>query len=246
MVAHWQSIWSQPNRSLRNPQREIGLDDLLHAGGWTSGAGGSVTPDAWREYAFRVGQQLGVASGSSVFEIGVGAGALLYAMTEVWDLEISGIDYSRPLLSLASEALPKGRFELADVAVSPLPNAVTVGISSADIVLVNSVLAYLPSLGAVERLLEALLSGNARCGVLDVPDLRFKEEAESDRARNLPPGEYASKWISQGLTHLYIDPGWLQELAAANGFTCKVEVQHIAGFRQSRHHFNAFLFPMPS
>jgi len=243
MSTSWQSIWSRPERSVLTHGKELTLADLLDAGGWTSGAGGAVTPDAWREYAVGVGEQLGMRSGDKVFEVGCGAGALLYAMAEVWDLEVRGVDYSEPLLAMASHALPDGRFEFADVAASPLSEAIRLHASNADIVLVNSVLAYLPGLDTVDSLLSALVSGTAKCAILDVPNLHLRQEAERDRAGHLRTGDYETKYIAEGLTHLYIDPAWIQALALKNDFTCYIKEQHISGFRQSRFHFNAYLFP---
>jgi trans-aconitate methyltransferase len=217
------------------------LEDLLDAGGWTTGAGGTVSVEAWDRYVVSVGKRLGVMDGHRVFEVGCGAGAFLYSMSRLWDLEVVGVDYSEASLAMARNAIPTGRFEYADISENDLPAIVHEVANECDTIIVNSVIAYLPSIDVVERLLNVLLSGSASCALLDIPNEEFRTEAEQERAAHLPPGEYKRNYLEAGLSHLYVSPAWLEAAVNSSLYEARIETQDIPGFRQSRYHFNAFL-----
>jgi hypothetical protein len=115
------------------------------------------------------------------------------------------------------------------------------GLSQCDITLLNSVVAYLPDLGSVERLLELFGRTAERIAILDIPDARLMLEREAGRVASMPRGDYRRRYLDAGLKHLYIDVEWFTEKAMANGFEVRISPQNIPGFRQSAYHFNAYL-----
>lgn len=156
-------------------------------------------------------------------------------------LRVSGVDVAPSLISLARRAVPEGRFEVADAAENPVPSSISAGVESSDVTVVNGVLAYLPDIAVVERLIGVLRKAPGRVALLDVPDARLRTQRESARRSLLPPGEYESRYAGAGLRHLYIDPEWLTDEAGKAGLIVDIVPQNIAGFGQSAFHFNAFL-----
>jgi len=84
----WQQIWEK--RTLQ-PQHAITLDTLIALDGFDSGAG-KINPADWQEYTRRISDKLGLKSGDSVFEVGCGAGAFLYALRQQHGLTVGGLE----------------------------------------------------------------------------------------------------------------------------------------------------------
>ncbi len=106
----WRQLWNKRGLSEKS---EYALEDLIAFDGFDSGAG-KVDAKDWRAYAGLIVEKLGIKEGNSIFEVGCGAGALLYAIKEYLDISISGIDYSESLINVAKVALPEGDFKVAE------------------------------------------------------------------------------------------------------------------------------------
>ena len=86
MGNNWKEIWNRRN-SIKNTN--LDLSDLIALDGFDAGAG-KIEIEDWREYVHRVSQKLNLQAGNSVFEVGCGAGAFLYALTEQIELKVGG------------------------------------------------------------------------------------------------------------------------------------------------------------
>jgi SAM-dependent methyltransferase len=75
-------------------------------------AEGATAPDpepAWRAFVEHVAESLDVGPGTSVWDVGCGAGAFLYPFWENGYV-VGGVDASAEQVALATEAMPQGQF----------------------------------------------------------------------------------------------------------------------------------------
>jgi cyclopropane fatty-acyl-phospholipid synthase-like methyltransferase len=89
------------------------LEELMAAGG-PGLAAGRVSEDAWRDFVERIVETLDVGPGTSVFDVGCGAGAFLFPLAENGYL-VGGIEPSPLLLTRARQAMPEGRWQVGHV-----------------------------------------------------------------------------------------------------------------------------------
>ena len=77
-MSNWKEIW---NRRTSNGEG-VDLDALIKLDGFDTGAGRIDVAD-WRTYVEHIAEKLGIRNGETVFEVGCGAGAFLYALREL-------------------------------------------------------------------------------------------------------------------------------------------------------------------
>lgn len=191
----WQNIWEK--RSLQ-PQHAITLDTLIALDGFDSGAGKIALPD-WQEYTRRISEKLGMQSGDSVFEVGCGAGAFLYALRQQYPLKVGGLDYAAGLIEAAQQAMPDGDFcaqSAQTMAIDP----------QYDFVIANSVFHYFDEAMAAEVFHAMWQKAKVGVAILDIPHAATKEECERARRDALSEAEYEEKY--RGLHHTYYSPDW--------------------------------------
>lgn len=191
----WQHIWGK--RSLQ-PQHAITLDTLIALDGFDSGAGKIALPD-WQEYTRRISEKLGMQPGNSVFEVGCGAGAFLYALRQQYPLDVGGLDYATGLVEAAQQAMPDGDFKAQSaqtMATAP----------QYDFVIANSVFHYFDEAMAAEVFQAMWQKANIGVAVLDIPHAATKEACERARRDALTEAEYEEKY--RGLHHTYFSPDW--------------------------------------
>lgn len=191
----WQNIWEK--RSLQ-PQHAITLDTLIALDGFDSGAGKIALPD-WQEYTRRISEKLGMQSGDSVFEVGCGAGAFLYALRQQYPLKVGGLDYAAGLIEAAQQAMPDGDFtaqSAQSMAIDP----------QYDFVIANSVFHYFDEAMAAEVFHAMWQKAKVGVAILDIPHAATKEECERARRDALSEAEYEEKY--RGLHHTYYNPDW--------------------------------------
>jgi len=201
----WVDIWS-----LRSVRATSGTDiaDLLVADGYDTPFA-RVQADAWIDYVTRWAKRLKVRGGTSVYEIGCGAGAFLAPLQKI-GAKVGGCDLSRELINLACHALPNADLAVAEgSAVSDQPHY--------DVVLSNTVFPYFPSLEYARRVIEHMVSKSRVCvAVLDVPDSDLYEEELARRAQ-LYGGNSAYQGRYDGLQHLVFSRDWFTETFAHLG-----------------------------
>ena len=227
-MADWQSIWEA--RKL-DPTLDSTLQKLLAADGLDTGFG-SVTEQAWREYVDRVARTLGIEAGHSIFEVGCGAGAFLYALQRAGGV-LAGIDASAKQIGFIREAIPEGQWTVQEAAQLNVEDP-------ADFVIASAVFLYFPSLHyAAEVLRRMVLKARTGIAVLDIPDASKQQAALAFRQGSLGPAEYAERY--EGLQHLSMDKEWLEALLPELGLTrWKIEDQAIEGYGNAPYRFNLF------
>ncbi len=224
MSSKWSEIWQQ--RILAEKQSDINLIDLLRLNGWDSGAG-YLNSNDWIQFTKSIAQQIGLQDGMSIFEVGCGGGAFLYPLANSFDIEIGGLDYAPNLVATAKLALPKGQFSTGDAcSLDAAPQY--------DFVLAHSLFQYLDP-DAARRVLRSMLS-KARSAiiVLDVPNLKTRDEAEAVRRGVLGEDEYNLKYT--GLEHTYYEREWIEEQCKSS---CTIEPLDavVANYAQSKFRF---------
>lgn len=223
----WQQIWEA--RRI-DPSRPSVLAQLLAADGMDTGFG-SVGEQAWSRYVLDTARTIGIEPGSTVFEVGCGAGAWLYELDRL-GCQIAGLDGSATLMGYAREHLPRGRWTAGDAAsLSPEPRY--------DFVVSSGVFLYFTSLEYAQKVL-ALMHAKARRGllILDVPDLARRDAALAERMR-ISGADYHQRY--NGLDHLYYPREWFHMRLAELGVPhVEIRDQAIDGYINSRFRFNVF------
>ena len=223
MTNAWQKIWN--GRSA--PEGSLDLDALIRLDGFDSGVG-RIEAEDWRTFAAAIGRKLALADGASVYEVGCGSGAFLYALRECHALSVGGLDYSRTLIEVARHVMGDGDFLLAEAAALSVAPAY-------DHVIAHGVFHYFDEAYA-ERVLDRMVAKARRTvAVLEIPDARTMQESEATRAAGLTQDEYEKKYA--GLAHTHYERSWFEQQAAARGLTVEI----FDGFVPN-HVLNAFRF----
>jgi trans-aconitate methyltransferase len=207
------------------------LAQLLAADGFDQPFG-RIGDEAWREHVRRTAAKIGIVPGSSVFDVGCGAGAYLFELYRQ-GCTVAGLDASHALIRCAREVMPRGTFIQADAAELDVREPF-------DFVVANSSFHYFPSLGYAMEVLD-LMVRKARRGVmvLDVPDLARRAEAIEIRRRMAGDEAHARKY--DGLEHLYFDRSWFQAALADLGVTSvQIADQQLDGYANAAHRYNVF------
>lgn len=226
-MQNWHAIWNR-----RHTEQQVdSLQALIELDGFDSGAGRIQAAD-WRTYAKTIAERLELGGGQSVYEVGCGAGAFLYALREQ-GMRVGGLDYAAGLVEHAVNAMPEGDFSHGEAATLETSFVY-------DVVLANSVFHYFPDLVYAEEVLQRMLDKAGRAiAVLEVPDLATREESEKVRRDILSPAEYEERY--RGLEHLYYAREWFQEQAIRRGYRCESFDQCVPNYAQSDYRFNCLI-----
>jgi SAM-dependent methyltransferase len=227
----WEAVWE---RRTLEPTRGSTLQQLMAADGLDT-AFGETSESAWRDFVTRRAATLGARAGTSVFEVGCGAGAFLFVLAEL-GCRVAGLDRSATLIDFARRALPDGRFDVAEAtALEPEPKA--------DVVLSCGVFLYFPTLHYAEQAIAAMAArASGAVAILDLPDESLRAAALAQRIE-LAGGRAAYNARYAGLEHLHFSREWVAQALAAAGLTAiQITDQDVVGYRNGAHRFNAWGF----
>jgi len=225
----WDALWK---RRAIPPSEGSTLADLIAADGWTS-AFARWSEASWSANVRHLATTLGLTPGTSVFEVGCGAGAFLYELERL-GCTVGGVDLSPALVTKAAEAIPSGHFEVSEAAALQVKPQV-------DAVISFGVFLYFSSLAYAAQVLDRMVEKARRVvAVLDVPDLAAREEDLAYRHK-LAGGETAYAARYAGLDHRYYDRAWLADELRARGLVnVRVEDPAIDGYGDPPFRFNAW------
>ncbi len=227
-LAAWQVVWNkqQPDAGTASV-----LDRLIAVDGFRSVFGG-MTSDTWTRYLETVAAKLAIEPGDSIFEVGCGAGALLYPFF-LKQHPVSGVDYAGSLVSIAREVMPGARILENEAIQMPADEQV-------DYVVSNSVFQYFPDLEYTATVLKKMSRIAAKgIGVLDVPDAVKMADAINYRRGKMGVEEYERNY--KNLDHLYFDRSWFTRMLADDEFDVLIEDQAIPGYGNNEFRFNVFI-----
>jgi len=225
---NWKEIW---NRRSFSADEKLSLDALIKLDGFDSGAG-RITADDWQTYADIISAKLNIKNGDSVYELGCGAGAFLFALRERLSLKVGGLDYSSALIDAANHAMPDGDFMATEAKLLDIEPAY-------DFVISNSVFHYFSEDYAATVLARMVEKAKTAVAIMEIPDLKTKSESETLRRDLLSQEEYEKKYA--GLEHTYYDRDWFKAQAAVLGCSCETFDGCVPGYAQNRFRFGAII-----
>ncbi|HIZ34295.1 MAG TPA: class I SAM-dependent methyltransferase [Candidatus Ruania gallistercoris] len=214
MSQTWQQIWSAKGAAVA-PQHapDSGtLERLMDLGGYTSPTAAGALSAYERHFRY-VRESLSIGTGDSVYEVGCGAGALLYWL-HTHCRQVGGADFAEPLVQHARAALP---------AADDLVHADADRIETTpryDVVLSNGVFLYFASAEYARRVTERMITKATRAiGIFDVNDADRREEAlEVRRAAQRERGlDYS------GLEQLFLPRELFTSIADRHGLECRID-----------------------
>jgi SAM-dependent methyltransferase len=224
----WADVW---NARTLDPSKGTLLAQLMAADGLDTGYG-SVGEQSWRAFVRRTARRLHLARGSSVYEVGCGAGAFLLDLYEQ-GIHVAGVDRSPALIGFARHAMPGGEFEIGSADAFVVSRTVDAMVSC-------GVFLYFPSLAYASGVIDRLVAGShGRIAILDIPDLARRDAALAHRRGTLGSDEYARRYA--GLDHCFYAKEWMREQLAGRGLAdVSIEDQQIEGYANAAFRFNAF------
>lgn len=228
MVDKWHEIWNKRNLAT---QSEIALIDLLALDGFDSGAGKIDLID-WKEYSLKIAQKLQLKKADTLYEVGCGSGALLYALRECVDITVGGNDYSTGLIKTAKLVFLDSDIqclEARDIGSNP----------KYDFVISNSVFQYFEIEYAKTVLLKMIDKANKAVFILDIPDIKTKALSEKYRQDVLPLEEYKVKY--EGLHHTYYNRDWFGEVAKCVGWKLEFIDGFVPNYPQNEFRFGCLI-----
>lgn len=232
---NWKDIWS--SRSAGYVETGDGsMTDLLRLDGFDSGMG-HINPESWFEYVRRTCETIGLAAADEFLEVGCGAGAFMHALHPSPEKQ-TGVDYSASQIKVAKKFKSEQMkfLEIDAIDIDALEG-------NFDVVLVNSVIQYFPSM---EHGLEflgkvvAVLKDDGRGCVLDINDLDKKDEF-TRRRYNEHGGKKKYLESYKGLEHAFYSRSQILETLERLGVgSVRIEDQFIRDCRVSEFRFNVF------
>lgn len=225
---NWKDIWA---RRTHVAEETLDLAALIKLDGFDTGAGRIEAAD-WQTYAGIIAKKLSLKNGDSVYELGCGAGAFLFALRQLYTLKVGGLDYSSALIEAASRAMPDGDF-IADEAKS-VETA-----TQYDYVISNSVFHYFSHVYAAEVIASMIKKSKIAVAIMEIPDIQTKQEAETLRRDKLTVEAYEKKYA--GLEHTYYARDWFTKQAALHGCTCEVFDGCVPNYAQNQFRFGVLI-----
>lgn len=227
MTNNWLHIWQ--SRQIEAPSLPT-LALLLALDGF-DGFGG-IEESAWLAYADRIANELLIQPGDTIFEVGCGAGAFLYA----WHMRghhVGGIDYAANMVKIARQVLPGADISENEAThLDPAPHF--------DVVMAQSVFFYFPDLDHAAVVLEKMIrKAYHAIAILDVPDLARKDQSLAFRRGQLGADDYTFKYA--GLDHLYFDREWFKKVLRGMDLEIRTKDQNIPGYGHNPYRFNVFI-----
>jgi len=229
----WRDVWNDRRLDL---SRGSTLTQLMAADGLDT-ALGSVGEAAWRAFVRAMAAKLHLGPGSTVFEVGCGAGAFLYEL-DAMGCRVGGLDQSAALIDYACAAIPRGQFTVAEASDVD-------AIQPADVVVSCGVFLYFPSPAYARTVIEGMaVKARRAVAILDLADEARRAETIAFRRKALGEGAYDQRY--QGLEHLFFSRDWMAEaLSRCDLGNIQLADQAIAGYPNGAFRFNAFGFKTP-
>lgn len=230
---NWKQIWEKRdlNSIDTTSSQDIILGKLIKTDGFDRGSG-NIEIDSWKRYVNQLSSIMKLNESDSLFEVGCGAGAFLYQFF-LKGHQVGGIDFSDSLIKNAQSIMTGMNFNVGEAKNLDC-------IEKYDFVVANSVFFYFPNYEyAKEVLIRMIDKSKKKVLIMNIPDLKLKEECENIRKSALPPGEYEKKY--EGLKHLYFDKEWFCKLAKTKNLKIEIFEQNITNYGNNKFRYNCIL-----
>lgn len=229
----WHDVWQakgEANPVIDRRSADV-LDRLMEMNGYFSPTSTTALSDHEVQLRYVV-DALAVRPTDSVYEVGCGAGALLYWLSDKCGT-VGGCDFAGSLLKQARAALPDDA-ELDECEANSID-----AFPRYDVVVSNGVFIYFPDEAYARRTLDLMIAKARRAiGVLDVNDAALRDESEAvRRARQAGrPERY------DGLNQLYLGTGFFEDAADRHGLRCHIERSTTPHSDNARFRYHVSLF----
>jgi cyclopropane fatty-acyl-phospholipid synthase-like methyltransferase len=229
---NWHRVWQAKgaSRPVAGPSRGL-LGTLMELDGYHSPTSSPALEDHEVQFRYIV-DTLRIGPGDSVYEVGCGAGALLYWLRSRC-AAVGGSDFAASQVAHARVALPDStdlwHCEASDIEPEP----------RYDVVVSNGVFIYFDSEAyAYEVLLRMIAKARRAIGVLDVNDAARRAEFEAERRAR----QRGRSTDYTGLTQLYLRREFFEEVAAARGLRCVIEDSATPNSVNARYRYHVAMF----
>ena len=243
--AHWQTIWDETYKQTEaEPARQAAapVDPTFNIIGWNSSYTGEPIPEAeMREWVDRTTERILALKPRRVLEIGCGTGMFLFRVAPHCE-QYCGVDFSAAALRQIEQHLPSRGLSQVTLRQRAADDFSGVEPGSVDLIVINSVVQYFPSIDYLVRVLEqaaAALSPGGAVFVGDVRSLPLLEAFHTALELHQAPEALGRAEIQQRVkkrlaqeSELVIDPAFFQAFVAHVPELDGVEIQ----LKRGRHH----------
>ncbi len=221
---NWKSIWN--NRKVEASGSILGR--LLTADGYDTAFGKTDEKNFLSNIPI-ITKQLSLEKNESLFEVGCGAGAVLYPFYKE-GYEVAGLDYSKPLIETAKSVMPGMDFDISDADL--LDEKIRF-----DIVFSFGVFIYFKDYEYAETVLRKMIGkAKKRVGIFDISDFELKARAEKLRRDEMGDEEYEKRY--KGLGHLYYPRSFFQRIAQELNCNINIFPQTMGEYKNSFYRYN--------
>ncbi|HEX6719580.1 MAG TPA: phosphopantetheine-binding protein, partial [Pyrinomonadaceae bacterium] len=163
----WQSIWEETYR-----HNGVANDPRFNIVGWNSSYTGEPIPESeMREWVNGVTERILALNPRNVLEIGCGTGLILFQVASKCSLYY-GTDISQQALRYIEEQFGPGEFDHVKLAHQTADDFTGLGPEKFDVVILNSVVQYFPSIHYLVRVLRNAIDVTAPDGAIFLGDIR--------------------------------------------------------------------------
>ncbi len=174
-AAHWQTIWDETYKQTEAKaagQGAVTADPTFNIIGWNSSYTGEPIPEAeMREWVERTTERILSLTPKRVLEIGCGTGMFLYRVAPQCE-HYCGIDFSAAALRQIEHHLPSLGLSNVTLRQRAADDFSGVEPGSVDLIVINSVVQYFPSIDYLVRVLEQAALALTPGGAVFVGDVR--------------------------------------------------------------------------
>ena len=235
MSKNWKKIWKDKEYVLSDSV----LSSLIKTDGFDS-IYAQYTEEDWNKICLNVVKILQIKKENKILEVGCGAGALIYGISQFVKCNFYGVDYSNKLIKIAKMVMPNFYWKQMD------SNKLRFKDSSFDGVIVHSVLQYMPDETYAKKTLDELVrvcKSKKNILILDIYDLSKKNKYLEVRAKmlNLTIEQYISSDFY--IDHYFFNKEWLIEYFLNKGIYVEIlEPFYISNkYKNCEYSFNMLL-----
>jgi trans-aconitate methyltransferase len=191
----------------------------------------SLDPETHYVQVRYVQDRLGIRPTDTVYEVGCGAGSMLYSLRPAC-AGVGGSDFAGSLVALAREVLGAVDLTVTEAAAVPAEPAY-------DVVLSNGVFIYFPDPDYARQVVHRMVAKARRAvAVLDVNDAATRAEFEA--VRQARQGDRGSGYTD--LRQLYLERDFFGQIGRELGLVCRIEQSVMTNSANGGYRFNVLLF----
>jgi len=228
----WIDVWTRKGSEVE----QYDLESLMKADGFDAGTG-CISVEDWHRQAGLIRDELRIAAGDAICEVGCGAGAMLWPLKET-GAKLFGSDYSESLVGTAAKAMPEGAFKAGEATALPFDDNMFDAVFSHGVFFYFNDLSY--ARGAILEILR-VLKGSGQVMVLDVPDIETMDACESYRRDVVYEGEEYPTSQNGPYRHLYFPRSFFSDYAREFGMNASFVGCDLPSYPMAKYRFNVKL-----